>query len=744
MLNGIGQAVQGRSRTLCGGSPGIVPGLKRPGGRAAIRKSGVILMPSKFVSTLALVMLASIAGFGAPPQTDASAAGGKVVATIDAAQRGAPISPYVYGQFIEHIGDLVNRSLWAEMIDDRKFYHPIVTNPVEQRPVRGRRSNRWMPVGGDAAVSMDRARAYTGDQSPLIQLAGTQPRGISQSGLALRKGRRYTGRVVLAGDAGAKIAIHLVWGSGPGERRSIPIAGVRGEYAKFPFQFTAEGSSDDGRIEITGTGSGSFRVGAVSLMPADNIRGFRPDLIALLKAQRSGMYRFPGGNFLSAHDWRDAIGDPDKRPPIWDPVWSALQPNDVGTDEFLAMCELLGVDAFLSVNAGFGEARSAADLVEYVNGAATTPMGKLRAANGHPAPYNVKWWGIGNEMYGDWQFGHMALRQYVIKHNLFAKAMRKVDPTIKLLATGATPDEMTIYGHSLRITGKLIPDWGSDADWTGGLFQHCFDNVDLMSEHFYAYPGQRFDHSSGIRPGRFSRGNYMVKVDESLLEFARRPANRVRNKVEAYEEYRNRFPALQAKPVPMVIDEWAYARPSNLRSALADAFVLQEMFRHSELIVMAGHTMATGAVEFNVDGAALTATGLLFKLYRDHFGTVPVRVEGGSPVPAPLYPAGADQPKINAGSPTYPLDVSAALSSDGKSLTVAVINATESAQVLDVSIKGISVSGQGRMWRMTGPSLTSSTGLNRNEVQITESAHGGKTLLEISPASISIYRFDTR
>ena len=118
----------------------------------------------------------------------------------------------------------------------------------------------------------------------------------------------------------------------------------------------------------------------------------------------------------------------------------------VGADEFLTLCELLGVDAFISVNAGFGEARSAAEEVEYVNGAADTPMGKLRAANGHPAPYGVKWWGIGNEMYGSWQFGHMALKQYVIKHNMFAKAMRKVDPGITLLATGATPEEMTIYG----------------------------------------------------------------------------------------------------------------------------------------------------------------------------------------------------------------------------------------------------------------------------------------------------------
>ena len=691
------------------------------------------------------IVVAAVATFAAPAQSS-SAGPQKIVATVEAGKTGAPISPYIYGQFIEHIGDLVNRSIWAEMIDDRKFYNPIVSKPVEQRPaaggpMRGRRSNRWMPAGPDESVAMDREHPYVGDQSPVVKLAGADERGIRQSGLVLRKGKAYTGRIVLAGDPAAKVMVRLIWGASPGDRQTIPISALRANFAKFQLKFVAEGNTDDGRIEVLGTGQGSFRVGAVSLMPANNVRGFRPELIAFLKAQRSGMYRFPGGNFLSAHDWQDAIGDPDKRPPTWDPVWSAVQPNDVGTDEFLTMCELLGVDAFISVNAGFGEARSAALEVEYVNGSVNTPMGKLRAANGHPAPYNVKWWGIGNEMYGDWQFGNMALNQYVIKHNMFGKAMRKVDPTIKLLATGATPDEMTIYGHSLRLTGKLIPDWGSEADWTGGLFTHCLDYVDIMSEHFYAYAGQRFDHSSGLRPGKFTRTNYMVKVDEPLVEFARRPANRVRNKVEAYEEYRQRIPALQKKPVPMVIDEWAYARPSNLKSSLADAYVLQEMFRHSDLIIMAGHTMGTASIEFNADGAALNPTGLMFKLYRDHFGTVPIRVAGNSPVPAPLYPVGADQPKVNAGSPTYPLDVSAAMSSDGKVLTVAVINATESAQTLDLDLKGITLKASGRLWRLTGPNLTASAGLKSNDVQITEAAVSRTNTIEVAPVSINIYEF---
>src|ERR1039458_9400077 len=112
----------------------------------------------------------------------------------------------------------------------------------------------------------------------------------------------------------------------------------------------------------------------------------------------SPIARWPGGNFVSGYDWKDGLGDPDKRPPLIGPVRPTLESNDVGIDEFMVMCRLLGAEPYVAINSGFGEARSPADLVEYTNGSVETPMGKLRAANGHPQPYHVKYWGIGNEM----------------------------------------------------------------------------------------------------------------------------------------------------------------------------------------------------------------------------------------------------------------------------------------------------------------------------------------------------------
>jgi alpha-N-arabinofuranosidase len=643
----------------------------------------------------------------------------RITVTVDAAKTAAPVSPYLYGQFIEHIGDTVNRSVWAEMVDDRKFYYTVDSKTAAPPPSRGRRANPWRPIGPDESVMMDREHAYTGEHSPLIKLDGAAPRGITQAGVVLRKGRAYSGRVVLAGDAGANVTVSLVWGSGPSDRQTIPIKGVQSAYATFPLKFTAGAEADNGRIEIAGRGKGAFHIGAVSLMPADNNHGFRIDTTALLKAQRSAMYRWPGGNFLSAHDWRDAIGDPDKRPPRWDPVWNALQPNDVGTDEFLFMAELLGVDSFLSVNAGFGDAHSAADLVEYVTGSINTPMGKLRAANGHPAPYKVKWWGIGNEMWGDFQFGHMVLKQYVYKHNLFGEAMRKVDPTITLLATGNTP---------------RMSEIGTDTDWSGGLLTNCLPYIDVMSEHYYAYEGgQQSNVAQKSTP-----------VEESVIDAVHRAANSVRSKAEAYAEYYRRIPGLQTKKVPIAIDEWAYSRiPANMKQTLGNALVFHEMFRHTDVIQMAGHTMGTSVMDFNANEATLNATGLVFKLYRDHMGTVPVEVGGNSPPLAPTRPMGGGEPRANAGSPTWPLDVSAALSADGKLLTIAIVNPTDSAQDIGITIQGAQLRGKGRMWRLTGPNLTAMTGLDRKEVQVTEATvNEVPKTLRVAPISVEMYEFE--
>jgi alpha-N-arabinofuranosidase len=593
-----------------------------------------------------------------------------------------------------------------------------------------------MPIGSDQTITMDVDHPYVGEHTPVVKLSGTEPHGIQQSGLAVRKGKSYTGRIVLTGNPGATVKVSLVWGDRQTDRQTVVIPKLGAGYAKYPLRFQANSDTDDARLEIVGTGTGSFHIGAISLMPADNVQGFRAEVIAALKQLHSGVYRWPGGNFVSGHEWRNAIGDPDKRPPIMDTVWHAVQPNDVGTDEFMTLCRLLDVEAYITVNAGFGDAWSAAQLVEYVNGAATTPMGKVRAANGHPQPYKVKFWGVGNEPWGEWQLGFMPVAQFELKHDMFAQAMRKVDPSIKLIAAGAMPDDMTGAKQAKRLNGQIVPDYLSAGDWSGNLLAHCLDNIDLLSEHFYSRSNERTDLTTGEK----------VKIEnQPLVEWERAPAAQVRVKYEHYQEYLIRIPGLKAKPVPISLDEWAYtgAPPNSYKVVPAYAWAFHEMFRHSDLYQLGGFTFATAMISADRTNAVLSPTGLLFKMYREHFGTVPVEVSGNSPQPKPIYPAGGDQPKVNPGSDTYPLDVSAALSDDRKTLTFAVLNPSDSEQRLNLSITGVKLANQGHLARMA-PSSVDATILvgKKPDVEVQEEELTSlPSAMSVPPFSVSIYSF---
>ncbi|HET6168684.1 MAG TPA: alpha-N-arabinofuranosidase, partial [Terracidiphilus sp.] len=236
-----------------------------------------------------------------------------IVVTIDAQQTAPPISKYEFGMFIEHIGSLIYRSLWSEMLDDRKFYFPINSKPDDESHraggFPGMQLRKWRPVGPDDVVVMDNHDPFVGDQSPRIALDPSAPHGVRQSGLALVKGKRYVGHILLRGTPGAKAEVALIWGSGANDRQTVHVGPLEAECKSFPFAFTAQAATEDAAFEITGTGSGDFHIGAVSLMPADNVQGFRPDTIALLHQVHSGFWRLPGGNFLSDWNWYDAVGD---------------------------------------------------------------------------------------------------------------------------------------------------------------------------------------------------------------------------------------------------------------------------------------------------------------------------------------------------------------------------------------------------------------------------------------------------
>ncbi|NLX56598.1 MAG: alpha-N-arabinofuranosidase [Planctomycetaceae bacterium] len=566
----------------------------------------------------------------------------KPAITIDATQQGAPISPYIYGQFIEHLGRCIYGGIWAEMLEDRKFYYPITpayapyadADAAQQLPVVA--ASPWQIMGEPDSVTMVEEEPFVGTHSPRID-AGS---GICQHDLALVQGQKYVGYVWTraAGDDAGVVRVALTGADGVW---SFPCAG--GQYARQAFEFLARESTVHASLSITVEQHPCF-VGTVSLMPSDNVEGMRADTMAVLRQLNSPVYRWPGGNFVSGYDWKDGIGDRDRRPPRKNPAWTGVEHNDFGLDEFMAFCRILDTEPYIALNSGLGDAISAVEEVQYATGSAGTPMGAWRARNGHADPYQVKWWSIGNEMYGSWQLGHMSLEDYTRKHNEFAAALRAENPSIQLVAVG---------------------DAGP---WSEGMLQHCSDSMDLISEHFYCQE----------RPG--------------LTAHVAQIADAVRAKAEAHRGYRERLPMLQGKDIDIALDEWNYWYGPHvfgelgtryfLQDALGIAGGLHEYTRQSDIMFMANYAQTVnviGCVKTNKTHASMETTGLVLQLYRAHYGTIPLSAASQAP-----------------------LDVAAALTADGRTLTVGVVNPTLQPLDLPLQLDGLTLEGTGRRWQIAG------------------------------------------
>lgn len=695
-----------------------------------------------------------------------TAAAQPVVVRIDATRTATPISRLVFGGFMEP----ATTRVWSEMLTDRKFLRQITSRaPDPPQTARaggfGRGSQtRWTPLGGDNVVTMDTRDVYVGNWSPEVRLDAGIPHGISQTGIGLESGRAYTGRVILAGAPGTAVQVSLIWGPAPTDRQTVSVSLRSAQYARYPLRFTAKTDARAGALEIVATGRGTFHIGAASLMPADNISGYRTDMIRALKDQGISILRWPGGNFVSAYDWRDGIGDSDKRPPRIELARHTLESNDMGIDDFMTLCRLLGAEPYIAVDTGRGDDHSAAEEVEYVNGPATSRLGKLRAENGHPAPYEVKIWGIGNEMYGPWQWGYMANNYFAEKHTLFVQAMRKVDPTIKVIASGATPEEMSwtyIENRQLnsfpgreKVDDKVPYAFGSRYDWTGGLLKNSADSIDYLGEHFYGYPDLYVDEEKQA----------FIPSDEPMEAKARRMSNRVEFKFEAWDEYVKEMPSLKDKNIQFAFDEWSPrggrqpagtatpAIPDNpMLNTLTEALVYHEFFRHSDKV---GLAIATGgmnmmATDANGDAIGLRTDGLAMKLLHDHFaGASPIAVDGNSPQHDIKGTVAVDKAARPSGSPTYPLDVFAALSADHTRLEISIVNPTETEQSCDLNPTGVQLAGPGKLYRIAGaPASTPATVPAGPFAAGTPAALAESTLermpraLTLPPASLSVYEF---
>ncbi len=698
------------------------------------------------------LLKASVAGAAMLEQgRKAFAAPQYIQVAIDASKPGAPVNPMIFGGYMEP----ATTRVWSEMLTDRKFSIPITSAgeaaPAAANPMMRRFGGEpFRLVGPAGTVEMDTARPFVGKHSPLVKLAASEPHGIQQSRLRVAHGKSYTGRVWLAGDPGAKVVVRLVWGPGAGDSQIIAIPALTSAYRRFALKFTVAADSSDARLEIVGTGNGAFHVGAISLMPADNLQGFHAGMIRYYKEQGFKMAKWPGGNFVSSYDFYDGLGDPDKRPP------RGRESNDVGLHEYIALCRLLGAEPDLTINSGYASARDAAEQVEYCNGSIQTRLGALRARNGHPEPFHIRYWTIGNEMYGPWQDGHMSLNQYWVKHNNIVEAMRKADPQVKVTLCGASICERGIGCAEKK--GNFFPsEWeppmpydlpfafGSHEDWDGWLLANCAGNVDFVSEHTYAYPHLRYD----------SQKQSFVNSDDPLLTKARRLPNRIGEFFEAWQKYLERMPNLKEKNIKFIFDEWGCrnrlmsgaAQTPGMLTPLAYALFLNEVFRHSDVVQASCATGGMGTVLIDNTGEAtgLSAEGLVLKIMANHFtNALPVAVSGNSPQQAAPGTVFVDIPNVPIGSRTYPLDVTAALSNDRKKLIFSVVNATETAQEFSLKVTGIKLRGPGTLRQIAPPSVNSvNVAGQKPAVEIVEHPQDAlPDTVQAPPVSIGVYEFE--
>ena len=202
--------------------------------------------------------------------------------------------------------------------------------------------------------------------------------------------------------------------------------------------------------------------------PSADKRGFRKDVLALVRELAPTIMRYPGGNFVSGYNWEDGVGPLKDRPARLDLAWMSTEPNTFGTNEFVDWCRAAGVEPMLAVNLGTRDGDAARNLVEYCNHPKGTLLSDLRRKHGYDKPHAIKFWCLGNEMDGAWQMGTKTATEYGRIATEAAKMMKWIDPSIELAACGSS--------------GRNMPTFGA---WEDEVLEHTFDHVEFVSLHTY-------------------------------------------------------------------------------------------------------------------------------------------------------------------------------------------------------------------------------------------------------------------
>jgi len=566
--------------------------------------------PSRAVSLMMTATLCVVAVIRVPlinAQTTQTA-----TVTIDARKVNNQISPLLYGQFLEFMYEGIKRGLHAELIRNRSFEEPPNITGLSrywERYPDDRNDDYALAFRWDEEVSYpehQQVKVRTGEpetkqHSTRVQAGdGVIDRhGLYQSGIPIKAGVTYQGYLWMkTNDYLGAVALALESEAQPGVvYASTEVNVIRGDWRKYEFTLAPSKTDSLARIAILFPGKGTIWIDQVSLMPGDAMPGgVRRDVFEKIKALRPAFIRWPGGNVAQDYRWLWGVGPRDARV-----TWSNLswknepEPSDFGTDEFILLSRAVGAEPSITVNVeGRGAtAEEAAAWVEYCNGPANSEHGARRAANGHPQPFGVKYWEIGNEIWGNWVRGHSDAETYARNYLRYAKAMRAIDPSIKLIAVG-----------------------DNDMNWNQVVLRAAGKQIDYLAVHHYYGRREMAGDALNLmaRPLFFER--FYRQLEQTMREL------------------------VPGRKIKLAINEWGLdlstQQQYSLESALYAARLMNVFERSGEIVEMSAvsdlvNGWPGGIIQANRHGVFVSPIYLVNRLYNEHRGNERLAVTVNGP-----------------------------------------------------------------------------------------------------------------
>jgi alpha-N-arabinofuranosidase len=398
-----------------------------------------------------------------------SSTGAQLSLTVHTDQTTKTVSTGIYGQFLEHIFNSVHGGLWGDQ---------ILNGTLELRPPRSRRGMRgrgtapattprnWEFIGDANEVSMDTNNPLNADVSVHIAtMPESTAAGIRQQNIALKQGEKYTFALYARGSGSVNVSFQDQESNEVVFARTI--TGLTEQWQKFEIEFTSSLTANAATLTISAPSSASVNVDQISLYSASALAtgGYRPDLFKAVTDLQPASIRWPGGAFVGRYNWQDAVGPHENRLPYPGEIWSDRDTNQFGTDEFIRFCEKVGAEPIIVINTSRG-VEDALNWIEYCMGDETTEYGRMRAANGHPEPYQLKTLELDNETW------RMQISGYLDVIKEFCPAIRAKYPNLKLSVVGS-------YGYETP-SGQA-----KQVNWDQSMIGQAGKLFDYISPHYY-------------------------------------------------------------------------------------------------------------------------------------------------------------------------------------------------------------------------------------------------------------------